>query len=377
MEVIKEYENAETVSVDTLFLEQLALEERDKEITELNSLSKKVNNLHTSVLYYRNPKTKMGSVCYDAWRTLVKKVGGTPNGWRDLGYLLGIKQDDLDYIMNSLQDDPFDVVLKLYRLNEKATLDKIVDAFVKMKRYDILKALEEPFSNLSQCFNRDDSGYVSNSKTGQIEIISFKDLPNDLPPVLNRNYIASKNDRNRPNIPKPKAPLKIGSEGKDDNPILFLTFTQDGLPTALNIQEYVYNWTDITGVTVITLNDRKDEVYQNPEKYIREYFEKASFVVPIITSGYLEEIKSNNSGTINTTDNLDLKYVNFIYKLIVNHYIHASGCLNKKVRTVLPQNVDNEVFTNISMYPELMPWTFETRFDEQFKAFLKHLYLTQ
>lgn len=179
--------------------------------------------------------------------------------------------------MNSIQDDPVDIVLKMYRLNEKATIDKILDAFVKMKRYDILKALEDPLCNLSQCFNKDDSGYHSNSKSnGQKEIISFNNLPNDLPPALNRNYVATKNDRNKPNAPKPRPPIKVNKEIKNDKPILFLTFTEDGLETALNIQEYVYNWTDITGVTVITLSDRKDEVYQNPEKFIREYFEKVS-----------------------------------------------------------------------------------------------------
>lgn len=38
----------------------------------------------------------MGAACYETWRTLVKKVGGTPDGWRDLGYFLGIPQDDLN-----------------------------------------------------------------------------------------------------------------------------------------------------------------------------------------------------------------------------------------------------------------------------------------
>ncbi|XP_053609868.1 uncharacterized protein LOC128674906 [Plodia interpunctella] len=368
------HENADTISIDTLALEEIVKEERNREISELNSLSKKVCNLHTSVLYYRNPKTKTGSVCYEAWRTLVKKVGGTPSGWRDLGSSLGIKQDDLDYIMNSVQEDPVDVILKLYRLNEKATLDKIVDSFVKMKRYDILKALEDPLSNLSQCFNKDDSGYHSDSKSnGQIEIISFKNLPNDLPPALNKNFIATKNDRNKPNIPK-SSTKTTEKETKNDKPILFLTFTEDGFPTALNIQEYVDNWVDFDEVTVITLNDRKDEVYQNPEKFIREYFEKADFIVPIVTPGYLQEIRSNNPAMPNTTDNLDFKYVNFIYSLIVSHYIHATGCLNKKVRTVLPQNVDRQVFGRISMYPDLMPWTYEKKFDEQFKAFLKMKY---
>lgn len=101
------------------------------------------------------------------------------------------------------------------------------------------------------------------------------------------------------------------------------------------------------------------------------FFLQADFVVPIITSGYLNEIRSCNTDGPNTTDNLDYKYVNFIYTLIVNHYIHATGCLNKKVRTVLPQRVDVDVFKHISMYPDLMPFTHESKFNEQFKAFLK------
>lgn len=98
---------------------------------------------------------------------------------------------------------------------------------------------------------------------------------------------------------------------------------------------------------------------------------QADFVVPIITSGYLQEIKSHSSSVPNTSDNLDSKYVNFIYNLIINHYIHASGCMNKKVRSVLPKNVNVDVLRSVTLYPDLMPWTFETNFDQQFKAFLK------
>lgn len=98
---------------------------------------------------------------------------------------------------------------------------------------------------------------------------------------------------------------------------------------------------------------------------------QADIIIPIITTGYLEQIKSHNPAVPNTSDNLDHKYVNFIYNLIVNHYIHASGCLNKRVRSVLPQNANIDLFMSITMYPDLMPWTYETNFDEQFKAFLK------
>lgn len=74
----------------------MLLEERAREISELDTLSKKVCFLHTSLLYYRNPKTKMGAACYEAWKILVKRIGGTANTWRELGYILEIDKADLD-----------------------------------------------------------------------------------------------------------------------------------------------------------------------------------------------------------------------------------------------------------------------------------------
>lgn len=91
-----DFVNADNVSVDTLALEKIVLEERATEISELKSLSNKVCNLHTNLLYYRNTKSTMGAVCYEAWRILVKKVGGSHNGWRDLGHCLNIAKSDLD-----------------------------------------------------------------------------------------------------------------------------------------------------------------------------------------------------------------------------------------------------------------------------------------
>ncbi|XP_047533065.1 uncharacterized protein LOC125068101 [Vanessa atalanta] len=372
MDLLKDYENADTISIDTLALEEILQEEREREILELKTLSKKVCYLHTSLLYYRNVKTKTGTTCYEAWKTLVKKVGGSLNTWKDLGYALGISQDDLDYISNSVKEDPADIVIKVFMQNDTATLDKILDALVKMKRYDILKAVQEPFCNLAQCFNKEDSGYHSTSKTsGTREIISFtKNLKNDLPPALNKKFIAKDKDQ------KPKKPSLRPSTNtesvkiENDHPILFLTYTEDGLDTAINIQQYVSEW-DEMDVEILTLNSRREEVYQNPETFIREYFEKADFIVPIITTGYLNRIKSHSPQVPSTNDNLDYKYVNYIYNLIINHYIYVTGCLNEKVRSVLPCNASVDVLTKISMYPDLMPWTYETNFDDNFKAFLK------
>ncbi|XP_045448114.1 uncharacterized protein LOC123656478 [Melitaea cinxia] len=372
MDDLKNYENADTISIDTLALEEILQEEREKEISELKTLSKKVCFLHTSLLYYRNPKTKTGAICYEAWKTLIKKVGGSLNTWKDLGYALDISQDDLDYITNSVKEDPADIVIKVFLQNETATLDKILDALVKMNRYDILKAVQEPFSNLSQCFNKEDSGYHSTSKTSGIrEIISLtNNLKIDLPPALKKKYVTKDKDQ------KPKQPSLSPSKKtdnvkvKNDRPILFLTYTEDGLDTAVNIQQYISDWDDIN-VEIFTLNGRREEVYQNPEKIIREYFEKADFIVPIITSGYLHRIKSHQPQVPSTNDNLDYKYVNYIYNLIINHYIYVTGCLNEKVRSVLPCNANVDVLKEISMYPDLMPWTYESNFEENFKAFLK------
>lgn len=370
MEVQSEYGDADTISIDTLVLEQMVQKERSKEITELQSLSKKVCFLHTNLLYYRHATSAMGSACYQLWVTLLKKVGGTRNGWRELGYSLGLSQDDLDYIMHSVNEDPVDVVLEVFRQNDNATIDKILDALTKLERYDILKSIEKPLCEIAQYFNKDDSGYQSKSSgdTVKREIVTIK-LPNRLPAPLSKKVVIDNKDPK-----KPKQLRKAATTNEpvvNDSPILFLTYSQDGFPTALNIQEYVENWLDVPNVQVITLNNRRGELYQNPEKFIREYFEKADIIIPIITTGYIEQIKSHNPAVPNTSDNLDHKYVNFIYNLIVNHYIHASGCLNKRVRSVLPQNANVDLFMSITMYPDLMPWTYETNFDEQFKAFLK------
>lgn len=176
--------------------------------------------------------------------------------------------------MHSVKDDPVDMVLKVFRQNENATIDKIVDVFIKLKRYDILKSIEEPLCKITQYFNKDDSGYHSKSSE-QRGIVSLKNLPNDLPAALNKNIVKDKGP-NKPKQPSLQPPVTTNESIENDSPVLFLTYTYDGLPTAINIQEYVENWVDVPNVKVITLNNKKDELYQNPEKYIREYFEKVS-----------------------------------------------------------------------------------------------------
>ncbi|KOB74164.1 Restriction of telomere capping protein 5 [Operophtera brumata] len=159
--------------------------------------------------------------------------------------------------------------------SEKATIDKIVDAFIKLQRYDILKSLEDPLCNIAQYFNKDDSGYQSNGKsTGHREIVRLKNMANDLPLALNKNMVIQKKDPEKPKQPMMEPATNKKGPIQNNTPILFLTFAQDGLPTAINIQEYVDSWTDIPEVKVITLNGKRDEIFQNPEKVIREYFEK-------------------------------------------------------------------------------------------------------
>lgn len=179
--------------------------------------------------------------------------------------------------MAQVRDDQTDMVLKVFRQSEKATIDKIVDAFIKLQRYDILKSLEDPLCNVARYFNKDDSGYQSNEKsTGHREIVRLKNMENDLPPALNKNMVLQKKDPDKHKQPMMQPATNNKKLFQNDTPILFLTFAQDGLPTAINIQEYVDSWTDIQGVKVITLNSKRDEIYQNPEKYIRECFEKVS-----------------------------------------------------------------------------------------------------
>ncbi|KAG7308772.1 hypothetical protein JYU34_006005 [Plutella xylostella] len=373
-EVIHDYDNADTISIDTLALYEDIEEERNKEISELTRLSKKTCFLHTKLLYYRNAESELGAACHNAWRTIVKSVQGSQDCWRELGHYLGISQDDLNYIKHSIKNDPTDIVLKLFMQDEDATLDKILDVLVKMKRFDILKKIEDPVTEMVAYFNKDegksDTGYHSNNSASERKIITLKSLVNDLPPALNKSINTEKKPNQPQQLPPKVSETKNIERLKNDKPILFLTFTEDGIETAMNIQDKVNDWFDME-VQVITLEDRRDDVIQNPEKFIREYFEKADYIVPLITTGYMDEINGYGPGVPSTSDNLDCKYVNFIYNLISNQYMHITGCLNKKVRSVLPENADVKVLRNISLYPALIPWTHEMSFDEQFRIFLK------
>lgn len=176
--------------------------------------------------------------------------------------------------MHTVREDPVDTVLKVFMQDDKATLDKIVDSLVKLQRYDILTALEEPFDNLSQAFNMNDSGYHSATE-GKREVISYtKNIANALPPALCEKFILRDKDPNKPDqLMRPPAKTEE-KEVKEDGPTLFLTFVDDGILTAYNIKTYIETWIDFPGVKVITLTDKREEVYQNPEKFIREYFEK-------------------------------------------------------------------------------------------------------
>lgn len=94
------YNNADTISMDTLYLEEKLKEDRSKEITKLKTLGKTVSNLHTDILYYRNASTQRGAMCNEARQSLVKYIGGSPNTWRELGYALGVAQEDLSVSLN-------------------------------------------------------------------------------------------------------------------------------------------------------------------------------------------------------------------------------------------------------------------------------------
>nr|XP_021188269.2 uncharacterized protein LOC110374743 [Helicoverpa armigera] len=154
MEIPNDYEDVDTVSIDdTLALEEMAKQERAKEMEELHSLCEKAQSLSADVLYCRCSRIRFGVACYDLWKTLTQEVGGTPNGWRDLGHCLNIPEDKLNEIMNSEQEDLVDMVIKVYKRTHNASLGKILDALITMKRYDILNSIVVPLRVITRYFD--------------------------------------------------------------------------------------------------------------------------------------------------------------------------------------------------------------------------------
>lgn len=93
--------------------------------------------------------------------------------------------------------------------------------------------------------------------------------------------------------------------------------------------------------------------------------------MPIITEGYMEAIKSPTALCSSSTNNIDCTYARFIYTLMSSHYINGTGCINKKIRSIMPQSVNKKVLGELYKYPHLQVWMSENEIDKFLITYFK------
>lgn len=131
--------------------------------------------------------------------------------------------------------------------------------------------------------------------------------------------------------------------------IIMLTFAADGRKTAEEITKFFRSSNPKIGV--IILQEQEKHVYCKAEEFIEDCFKqvfnfhfdknnfkyliinftlhfKVNYIVPILTEQYLIRL---NESECNEFNNLDLKYIRYIYSLMRYEYV-KQDCINNRVR---------------------------------------------
>ncbi|XP_066992055.2 uncharacterized protein [Anabrus simplex] len=131
---------------------------------------------------------------------------------------------------------------------------------------------------------------------------------------------------------------------------IMLTFASDGEEFIPDIVESLRRQrNDGKRIGVLILEEHSSKMEQNPQQFIFKLFHQVNFVMPVITRGYLRSIV-NISPQLdsNADDYIDTKWTRYIYTLMNNDYIKR-GCLNTKVRCLVPDSLLPLTQTHIRM----------------------------
>ncbi|XP_077289010.1 uncharacterized protein LOC143913217 [Arctopsyche grandis] len=353
-ELTSEYEES-TLSVEIPNL--------DSRITEYNDLCTTARRLHASYLFHREKISTdaAAQLCQKIYINMARRIGGTidnlyTSGWKDLGYHLGLTAEEINYIDNSMKACPTESILRVFCQGETSNFEQIIQSLIKMERFDVIEGIFDPLKSLLDILNNTDSDQGYNSNSGNDTMIKPNYFANNLPEVLRWS---KKDDVESKETDLPIAMMKI------NKPCILLTYFDDGIDIAERIYKTIQNQQVVNKqINVICLENEKLDVLTNPEQYIRYYFDEVNYVIPILTEGYLKTIRSPMAVCSSSTNNIDCSYARFIYTLMSSDYINGSGCINRKVRCILPLGINRKLLVELSKNPLLAVWIWENQIDK-------------
>ncbi|XP_036150761.1 uncharacterized protein LOC118648547 [Monomorium pharaonis] len=141
--------------------------------------------------------------------------------------------------------------------------------------------------------------------------------------------------------------------------IVMLTFADDGLSTAESITNIFRSKQPRIGVLI--LQEQEKHVYSRAEEFIDDCFKQVDYVIPILTKEYIERINNPVKTYEQMHNNLNSKYLKYIYSLLRYEYVR-NQCCNNRVRCIVP---DKDVCTIVraSLHPTLQAWFRESDID--------------
>lgn len=265
----------------------------------------------------------------------------------------------IDYDFKGLQDPTYYVLLT-YVQSPEATMDKILSALQKIERFDIISEIKDYMHNLVSA--------VSQDTIDELGLIQPKHIPRAplvLSPVLTgqcRVEAAENESRQTPQDDQQKHSKQKYSC------IVMLTFAEDGLTIAECIAKIFRSKEPPIGV--LMLQEQEKGVYSRAEEFIYDCFKQVNYIIPILTRGYIETINNLAKASEKIHNNLDTKYLKYIYSLLRYEYV-TNECCNNRVRCIVP---DKDVYTVIraNLHPILQAWFRESDINDFVKNILLH-----
>ncbi|XP_014272404.1 uncharacterized protein [Halyomorpha halys] len=319
-----------------------------------NQLKDQVRNIHAAYLFTPNGVEVLADLC--------KVISSTPvsfyyASWKNLAGILNLSFHQIGCI-EQIKSDPTEIVLKTYAQHWDATLDTIVSALQSLKRYDALSVIQKGFQELERVARQEQIKRTENITSEIDSIIHGKGTSDGILRPEHLSVLAYQLPitlKLFPTIDKEKKEILVKDneilknegqlqnksivtkkKGKKFSKAVMLTFAADGEEIARKIAaQFRKQRGRHLPIGVLILEQHIDKVLQNPEEYITHIFPQMSYIVPILTEGYLLALKGNSHHEGSSLSSIDSMYVKFIHDLMMKYYVQ-NNCKNDKFRCIIP-----------------------------------------
>ncbi|KAH0555568.1 uncharacterized protein LOC123262466 [Cotesia glomerata] len=313
--------------------------------TAVIKLQQKTRNIHIGFIFDGDQKL-LQLICLLLSST---PAGKLYKGWQDFGSELGLTREQLlciEYNFKGLQDPTYYVLLTFAQLSE-STFDKLLIACRDIKRFDIINRIIGPLDVFIDKLSIDP--HCQGIQRPKI----LPRVPLVLKPLISENICST-------NVPiKKLSSSNITSQKKKVNErsygsIVMLTFTKDGEDISKNICRIFREQNPKIGVLI--LQEQEKFVYSRVEEFIDDCFKQVNYIIPILTTGYINHINNltNTDDKESLFNNLDHKYVKYLYSLMRFEYC-KNNCHNDRIRCIVPNENLLDVI-KADLHPCLQAW---------------------